>query len=38
MEVNAGFEKMFGYSRTEIIGKTTLELGLWADQDVRKSW
>lgn len=30
-ELNDGFEKMFGYSRSEAVGKTTLELNLWTD-------
>jgi two-component system, cell cycle sensor histidine kinase and response regulator CckA len=28
-EVNKGFERMFGYSRDEVLGKTTMELGIW---------
>ncbi|MCH7691256.1 MAG: PAS domain S-box protein [candidate division Zixibacteria bacterium] len=28
VEVNASFEKMFGYTRQEVIGKTSLELGI----------
>jgi PAS domain S-box-containing protein len=34
-ELNDGFEKMFGYTREEVIGKTTFELGLWANQNDR---
>lgn len=30
LDVNAAFTKMFGYTRAEAIGRTTLELGLWA--------
>jgi len=29
LECNDGFEKMFGYEKAELIGRTTLELGLW---------
>jgi PAS domain S-box-containing protein len=29
IEANAGFEKWTGWSRSEIIGRTSLELGLW---------
>ena len=29
VEVNDGYEAMTGYSRTESLGKTTLELGIW---------
>ncbi len=34
-EINEGFEKAFGYNRSEAIGKTTFELGLWANPDDR---
>ncbi len=30
LDVNEGFEKIFGYPRAEVIGRTPLELGLWA--------
>ncbi|MEO8046639.1 MAG: PAS domain S-box protein [Nitrospirota bacterium] len=29
--VNDGFSRLTGYQREEVIGRTTLELGLWAD-------
>jgi two-component system CheB/CheR fusion protein len=35
MTVNDAWEKMFGYSRHEAIGKTSLELGLASDPDGR---
>jgi len=35
LEVNAAFERMTGFSRAEIIGKSTVELGLWSDSDRR---
>lgn len=31
LDVNAGFERVSGYSRDEVIGKTSMELGLWCD-------
>lgn len=36
LEVNEGFEHITGYPRTDIVGKTSLELGLWKDPEVRK--
>ena len=33
LEVNAGFERIAGYSRAEAIGRTTNELRLWSDFD-----
>jgi PAS domain S-box-containing protein len=35
LEVNEGFEKLFGHSRDEALGRTTLELELWADLEDR---
>jgi PAS domain S-box-containing protein len=32
LEVNAAFLRMTGFSRDEVIGRTTLELGLWDNQ------
>ena len=29
VECNEGFEKMFGYNKNEIIGKSAIEVGLW---------
>lgn len=31
LDVNAGFEKVSGYAREEVIGRTSVELGLWYD-------
>ena len=35
LEANEGFELVFGYPREEAIGRTTIELGLYADPDGR---
>lgn len=35
-DCNRGFERMFGWSRAEAIGRTTLELGLWDDPRQRE--
>jgi PAS domain S-box-containing protein len=37
VEINNGFEKIFGYSRGAAIGKTTIELGIWQDIKDRDS-
>ncbi|MCH7947788.1 MAG: PAS domain S-box protein, partial [candidate division Zixibacteria bacterium] len=40
VEVNASFEKVLGYTRQEVIGKTSLELGIFkdpADREVLKN-
>ena len=34
-EVNTGFEELTGYPAAEALGKTTIELGLWADENDR---
>jgi len=31
LDVNASFERQSGYTRDEVVGKTVMELGLWAD-------
>ena len=35
-EVNSAFSRVSGYSAEEVIGKSTLELGLWHDPEQRK--
>ncbi len=35
LEVNEGFERISGYSRDEILGKTTIELGFWPNLSAR---
>ena len=37
VEVNDGFLNTFGYERGEVIGRTALELGLWADQNASQN-
>lgn len=33
VDVNPAFEKLFGFSKNDILEKTTFELGLWASRD-----
>lgn len=35
LEVNSAYELRYGYSRSELIGHTILELGIWADPSDR---
>jgi PAS domain S-box-containing protein len=37
LEINSSFQSMVGYDRQELIGRTTLELGLWAHQGDRST-
>ena len=37
-EVNEGFVRISGYRPEEVIGKTTLEVGLWIDSDDRREF
>lgn len=36
LEVNQSFLQTLGYDRDQVIGKTSIELGLWVDQDKRQ--
>ena len=36
IEVNDTFERMSGYRKEEVIGRTAKELGIWTDSDERK--
>lgn len=36
VEVNDGFMKMSGFTRDEVIGKTSIELGIWAEVEDRE--
>jgi two-component system, cell cycle sensor histidine kinase and response regulator CckA len=36
LDVNRQFERLFGYTRDEAIGRTTVQLGMWPDPEERK--
>ena len=36
IDVNQAYEKLFGYRREEVIGRTSMEIGSWVDPDDRK--
>lgn len=36
IEVNEGFEKITGYHRADVVNKTSFQLGIWKDPEVRK--
>jgi len=36
LDVNPGFERFTGYSRAEVIGRTSLELGIWSYPEERQ--
>jgi PAS domain S-box-containing protein len=36
ISINSGFTKMLGYTEEEVIGKTSLELNIWAEPEARK--
>ncbi len=35
IDVNEAFQEITGYSRNEVIGKSSTEIGIWADADAR---
>jgi len=38
IEVNDTFVTAYGYRRSEVLGKTVFEFGMWSDEDERSSW
>lgn len=38
LEVNASYERNFGWTREDLIGRTSLEVGFWPDAATRDAW
>ncbi|MCG2575856.1 EAL domain-containing protein [Dechloromonas sp. XY25] len=38
LEINASYERNFGWSRDDLIGKTSLEVGFWPTRQAREAW
>ncbi len=38
LEVNDKYEAFFGWTRDDLVGHTTLEVGLWVDLAAREAW
>jgi diguanylate cyclase (GGDEF)-like protein/PAS domain S-box-containing protein len=38
IDVNDNFERDFGWKRSDLVGKTSMEVGLWTDPQVRREW
>lgn len=38
VDVNSSFERATGYRAEEVVGKTTVDIGLWADERKRDEW
>ena len=37
LEVNEAYERLFGYARSEVIGRSAISLGLWVDKSRREA-
>ena len=38
LDVNPGWEKIFGWSRDELIGVTAVQVGIWPSLEARQAW
>jgi len=38
IEVNANFERDFGWTKTDLLGRTSVEVGVWSDDAARLPW
>ncbi|MBX3647422.1 MAG: PAS domain S-box protein [Rhodocyclaceae bacterium] len=38
IDINEAFERLFGWTRDEIIGRTSLDIGKWLSPEARENW
>ena len=38
IDANRNYERDFGWKREELIGRTSLDVGLWPDEETRRTW
>jgi PAS domain S-box-containing protein len=38
IQANPNWERDFGWTQTDLIGKTAVEIGLWPDDETRRNW
>jgi PAS domain S-box-containing protein len=38
VDVNEAFERAFGYARAEVVGRSSLDVGIWAEPKLRGEW
>ena len=38
IDVNANFQRDFGWSKADLIGRTSVEVGIWPDRTTREIW
>jgi len=38
IEANANYERDFGWTRDDLIGRTSVEVGIWPDEATRRPW
>ena len=38
IDINSQFERVFGWSKDELIGHNSIEIGLWPNSEIRREW
>jgi len=38
VDINDNYLRDFGWSRAEVVGKTSVDIGLWPDPELRRAW